>query len=272
MIENREFACNSNCAYDVFGYPQGVKTRLNTCSDRYNLVSNESVIVPMRNMLLDKASGLKVKEEYQIINNAQFYGKYIIDVPNLKIGSNDDLKVIFGFNKSYNGLTPYELWGGLFRQVCSNGLCVPYGEKNEYSLSIKGKHTEKLNSKLDELYERIHLFINNAPKIIQPFIEMSGISVPNYGDRIIEVLGANGIALVQNQKFSTLTNIKETVETEASKLQIKPNDWIIYNAINQYIFDEDRVKVVPEIRRDSDQKVLNFMLKKKPSKTALALI
>jgi len=38
------------------------------------------------------------------------------------------------------------------------------------------------------------------------------------------------------------------------------NDWLIYNGINQYINDDSRNIASPEKRRETDSKVLEYML------------
>ncbi len=40
----------------------------------------------------------------------------------------------------------------------------------------------------------------------------------------------------------------------------KVTDWLVYNGINQYIYDDSRNIVVPEKRMETDSKVFEYML------------
>lgn len=257
MVENTEFECNSDYSHDIFGYINGIKTRLNCCSDRYELVPNAEIFLPIRETLME--NGFTIEEQYEIINNARFYADYTIKNMSVEVGNSGD--VIFPVLKvqhSYNGLTKYKITFGFFRFICTNGLVVPVSGKEQFNLSVVGKHTAKLNQSIGKLFDKVNYFVDNSTQIVKPFQDFSGRSVENVGERIIEVLTANKITLVENKVFSTLNSIKETLGKEADMLNVKPNDWLIYNAINQYIFS-DRTIASPEIRQANDQNVFQYM-------------
>lgn len=260
-IECQDFACNSDYAYDVFGYPNGIKTRLNCCSDRYELIPNAEVFNPVRDLLMDK--GIKFDEEYQVFNNSRFYGKYrMMDFAH-DMGNGDVIFPEMKVNHSYNGLTKYQITFGYFRLVCTNGLIIPVAEKSEFNLKITGKHTAKINKSLSELFEKVQVFTNQGSEVIQGFKDLSGHAVLNVGERIIEVMNATKLPIVENSNFNSIAYVTEIVEREAAKFNAndgkKVNDWLIYNGINQLINNNDRNSYVPESREKSDRAVYEFL-------------
>ena len=100
--------------------------------------------------------------------------------------------------------------------------------------------------------------------ITDQYEKLGGVWVKKPEDRVKEVLTASKIAIVENSKFNTLNDIMAKVTEEANKTGLgyngRINDWLIYNGINQYIHDDSRNIASPEKRRDTDSKVLEYML------------
>jgi hypothetical protein len=174
---------------------------------------------------------------------------------------------------SYNGLTKYGIIFGYFRLVCSNGLTIPVEEMKEFNLSIVGKHTEVIIKSFDELQKTLHRFVNEAEAITNAIVnkfEVLRSRVRRTGkeveDRIEEIFKATKMSLVDNKNFSTMNTITIKIADELGKVECAgynglANDWLIYNAINQYINDDSRNIATPESRMDKDSKVFEYMLK-----------
>jgi len=263
-VQVTEFDCNSDYAYDIYGYPNDVKTRLNSCSNRYELVPNEQIFPVIRQILINK--GINFSENYSQIDNARFYGEYIIEDQRFahKVnGSNDIIKPIINVQHSYNGLTKYKIQFGYFRLICTNGLVIPVEEMKEYNLSIVGKHTKSILNSFDQLNNTLNYFVNNADQITlaitAKYDTLAGNWVAKWEDRIEEVLNVNKISIVDGTK-NTLSHIKSTVNSEKHLFNNKVNDWLIYNAINRYIYDDSINIKAPEVRRELDSKVFESML------------
>jgi hypothetical protein len=169
---------------------------------------------------------------------------------------------------SYNGLTKYKIMMGYFRLVCTNGLTIPVKEMKEFNLFIGGKHTINIKKSLKELTQMLTYFTNNAEVIIDKitgrYNALALSVVKNPTKRIEEVLKACGIIAVESTKFNTVNSIMLKVNEEAYKPSFgyngQVNDWLIFNGINQYIFDDNRNIAVPEKRMETDSKVLEYML------------
>ena len=253
----------------VTGVIDGGEFDLNYCSPRYELVPNDKIFPQVETIL--KAHGIKFRAEYSHTNHARFYGNFIIDDPRFAYkmeGTNDVINFIWNFQHSYNGLTKYKGVAGYYRLVCSNGLVVPVQEMKSYNLSIEGKHTSSILKSLEQFSQILEDLTNNV-KIVKTSITrkyeiLGGSWVAKPEDRITEVLKATKIGMVDNVRGNTITEILGRINKESRMVGLgyngKVNDWLIYNAINHYIHDDNFNIAAPEKRRETDSKVLEYML------------
>jgi len=257
-----DFSCNSDYAYDIFGYINGIKTRLNSCSERYELIPNEDIFKTASHMLVD--NNIDFTAKYYHLNYARFYADYEINNYEFKISANDIVKPMLRIQHSYNGLTKYMITFGYYRLVCTNGLTIPVKEKKEFNLSISGKHTTNIKKSIGTLFNTIQYFINNGNTYINRFKFMADQIVVNPKDRITEVLNVAGIS-INNMKYGInavdyIINQMNEDFKKLPELQNKVNDWIIYNGINHYINNNDYNMKSPEVRTEIDSNVLSYML------------
>lgn len=253
----------------VTGIVDGEEMDLNYCSPIYELVPNEMIFPKVEEIF--NQHGIAFSVQYSHTQNARFYGNYIIEDPRFGYkmqGTNDVIKFIWNFQHSYNGLTKYKGIAGFYRLVCSNGLVVPVAEMKEYNLVLEGKHTSSILRSLEEFSQILVNVTNNLgtvkTAIVQKYESLGGRWVAKPQDRLKEVLAASKIAIIDNAKFNTLNDITNRIMSEANKTGLgyngRVNDWLIYNGINQYINDDDRNIAAPEKRRETDSKVLEYML------------
>ena len=270
-VELRDNPRKTNREYSkvVTGIIGGEEIDLNYCSPVYELVPNESIFPKVEEIF--RQHGIAFSVQYSHTQNARFYGNYIIEDPRFgykMLGTNDVIKFIWNFEHSYNGLTKYKGLAGFFRTVCTNGLTVPVEEMKEYNLAIQGKHTAAIIHSLEEFSQILVRVTDNLGEVktaITGKYELLGgrwVSKPE--DRIKEVLQASKINIVENSKRNTLTDIQARIMSEANKTGLgyngKVNDWLIYNGINQYLHDDNLNIASPEKRRETDSKVLEYML------------
>lgn len=265
-VEMRENPRKSNPEYSriVTGKINGEEVDLNYCSDRYELVPNAQIFPVVRNLLL--THGLKFSEKYSHAHHARFYAEIILEDDKFAYhvqGRSDVVKPMLKIQHSYNGLTKYMITFGYFRLVCSNGLVVPVEEMKKYNLAVTGKHTASIRQSLSQLNVSLTYFVENADQITLAitagYEALASKAVKNPADRVKEVLEANKIRIVENNKFSTMNYIMDRINQEKPIYDNKVNDWLVYNAINSYLFS-DRTIEAPEMRRQKDQKVFNTLL------------
>ena len=254
----------------VVGNVDDEEIDLNYCSPRYELVPNEMIFPKVEEIF--NQQGINFSVEYSHTQHARFYGNYTIEDPRftytMKNSKNDVIKFIWNFQHSYNGLTKYKGVAGFYRTICENGLVVPVKEMKQYNLVLEGKHTVAILKSLEEFQQILVNVTNNLgvvkTAITSKYESLGGRVVTKPHDRVKEVLTATKIAMVDNAKLNTLNDITKRIMSEATQTSLgyngRVNDWLIYNGINQYIND-DRNITAPEKRRETDSKVLEYILK-----------
>jgi hypothetical protein len=262
---------------------------LNYCSNVYELVPNSEIFPKVEEIF--KTLGIAYKATYSHTNHARFYGDFVIEDPRFSYkmdGTNDEIKFIWNFQHSYNGLTKYKGIAGYHRLICSNGLTIPIKEMKRFNLSLEGKHTNSILHSLEQfqniLIDLVANFENVNKTIISRYEKLGGSFVANVEDRVREVLNVMGIVNKEKEKDVATMSVKEQamynklIETNQEKVNSildkinyeanhttlgyngKVNNWLIYNGINSYIFDDNRNIASPEVRREKDSKVLEYLL------------
>lgn len=243
---------NPECVNSVVATIDGKDIVLATCGERYNLISNEEIFTP----IIAKLDELNIEHTISVNtrNNSRFEVKInIIDQRfAIEIESGDFIYPQICLNRSYDGGSKYNGQVGYFRMICTNGLTIPYGDK---AFSVSGKHTEKLSYTLDKIYAMIDNMIENAEEVSKRYEVLTDRVISNYGERVEAVMNATGIK-------KGYDDIMASIRTEAAKLnKTNVNDWLIYNGINAYIFNNDKNVKSDEVRRELDKKVLEVMMK-----------
>jgi hypothetical protein len=270
-VELRDNPRKTNREYSkvVTGIIDNEEIDLNYCSPIYELVPCTEIFPKVEEIFFKQ--GINFSVEYSHTQNTRFYGNFTIEDPRFGYrmkGTNDIIKFIWNFQHSYNGLTKYKGIAGFYRLVCTNGLTVPIAEMKEYNLVLEGKHTQAIMHSLKE-FEQILLNVTSNLGVVKTAITdkyelLGGVWVVKPEDRVKEVLKATGIIAVDNSKFNTVQDILSRIEKEANDSSLgyngRVNNWLVYNGINQYINDDNRNIASPEKRRETDSKVLEYML------------
>lgn len=271
-IRDEEMPCNKEYCKRVVGQLNGGDFLLNQCSDVYKLIENKEIFPKIEEVL--DAAGIEYNVTYRHINHVRFYADYEITDSRFHYMMKDTMDVIrpmLRTQHSYNGLTKYAIVFGYFRLVCSNGLTIPVEEMKQFNLSIVGKHTEVIVKSFDQLQEVLHRFVNEAQTITNAIVSKYEVlrsriysTEKEVETRIEEIFKHMKMSLVDNSKFNTMNVLMMTIREEANNTQMgyngQLNDWLIYNAINQYLNDDSRNIATPEIRMDKDSKIFEYML------------
>ena len=269
VIDN-PFRCNKECSKWVMGRLENEEFFIQACSNIYELVPNAEIFPEIEKIL--KLKGIEFDVVYSHTDNVRFYADYQITDKRYgytMTGTSDTIQPMIRVQHSYNGLTKYRIIFGYFRLVCTNGLVIAVQEMSKYNLCITGKHTESIIGSLETLKTLLTTFSDEAVQITTEITAkyelLGGRWVANVQDRLVEVLGYNKIAMIENSKFNTVQDILGRIEHEASVKKGlgyngRVNDWLIYNGINQYLNDDDLNVKAPEKRMEDDSKVFEYML------------
>lgn len=236
---------------------------LSVCSDRYNLVPNDQIFLPIENEL--KQRGINYTANYQAIDNAKFYVTYIIEDFKLEVGANDIVKPKITVFHSYNGSMNYTLSFGYFRMICSNGLVVPVKGQEQSNFHIKGKHTPKLTENINFFFEKLDFFLTQKQLAQQGFeklfnTKISDRELENILISQMEAIKLNAInKRSENQTENLLFAINQT-KKEQSELKSDLNLWLVYNSINATIYNDELNTKHNEFRLQDDQKLMENLL------------
>lgn len=252
------------------------KIRVNTCSDRYELIPNSEIFPAIEQILM--ANNVQYRAVYQMINHARFYVEYIITDERFAypIGSGDIVQPVIKVQHSYNGLTKYSITVGYFRLVCTNGLVIAIEDMKEFNLNIVGKHTANIKNSLNRLESALDMFKENSnvlQTIVSKYKMLNSVAVVDLKKAIEITLEKSGITAIEQKNFNTVDNIylritKELNEHKELNFNGTFTNWNVYNGINSYIYDNELNIAVPEIRITSDQNVFEYLLKESRAKLA----
>ena len=241
------------------------KIRVNVCSDQYRLIPNIEIFPAIEQILLQ--NNIKYSVTYEMSNFSKFYVKYTIEDQRFAydMGNGDFVKPVISVMHSYNGQVNYKIVLGWYRLVCSNGLTIAIEDMKKYNLSIVGKHTEKIEQSLNRLENMLSIFDQNNPTLANVFSRFNCLnSVPVYDlKKAIETtLEKTGITAVDNKNLNSINYVYNRINSEMIKLGLsQANNWLLYNGINFYIYDNTLTSTAPELRADKDQKVFEYLLK-----------
>jgi hypothetical protein len=247
----------------VYSLKKAKELDLNYCSHRYALIPNAEIFPPVLKLL--DANKINYTDSYLHMNHARFYAEYIIEDHAFKIGETGDdiVKPMLKVQHSYNGLTEYQITFGYYRLICSNGLVIPVSEKSEFNIRINGRHTKAIHASLEKLNEVIKFFLSQGKKPLKNFEILADRWVEKWEDRVIEVMTAANINIIDNKEFDTIDYLGGILAEETKNLMTggKVNEWLLYNAINQYLNDNTLNIASPKQRTDKESRILNVLLK-----------
>jgi hypothetical protein len=241
---------------------------VNVCSGDYGLLTNKNFFGAFEKHLQEEHINFTVK--YRNINDKQFTADYILDGsidinPKFQNRYKDIIQPKIRLINSYDGNLKTAAFVSFFRQVCSNGL---HALRNELAFSLK--HRSNI----------VELSFPSLTTMLNTYRKSEGINVI----RRFEVLAESPVNTLDVQdiikKITEQTNIfkfeksdknedmsinakfvYDVVNRETTHFNIKPNAWIIYNAFNEWIHNEERNQKTETKRNELDTKVFQTIEK-----------
>jgi hypothetical protein len=225
------------------------------CSSTYELVENDKIFP-----VLEKSIG---SYPYQVLvrnyNDCQFNVRYIIRNESIDLPGGDTLLLMVDIDHSYDTKRRFNIGWSAYRELCSNGLTVPY----------QGEYADLFNLEMDGIYsnENVKKMLEKFTKWLPEVMNKFGTAVKetyrplterrinNYEDRILEVISATNV--FSEKLLSAAVAIAKSEERAAL---LPRTDWLAYNAINNLIFDDEVNKKMYFERKKLDLKVVNYML------------
>lgn len=238
-------ASMSDNSFSIIGVPKGEPTLINTVSDRYRLTPVAEHLEQIESAIHD-SFGTAFTAKYNMVNYSKFYVDYILD-ERLSFQV-DDLQPRLRFQHSYNGKLKTSVEIGIYRVICKNGATTL--ERLESAISFKNTigNYNSMKSFVSSSLERL-----NKSNTLRVYEVLAEKAVPDFASRIIEV--AN-ISKFPKKQIELVT---ETLTYEAELLNVKPNDWLIYNAFNYQLNHNEEIQAHDEFKFGIDNRILQYM-------------
>ena len=221
---------------------------LNFCSEDYGLVKNFDIINAVKEKFKDFSIDIQGKSSH---GNTRFQFDVIFKNNPIMSGIDPVFPKLSIFN-SYNGRTKYAFQGGLYRQICTNGLAIGIEGSSK---SISQIHTPSAEAGLaiEQINEIVSILLDSSELLSKPIEYLQDVPIKWPEERIYEVADATGFPVSQIEK------VIERVQTEAKQLEM--TDWIIYNGFNFQLNHNEDFSMAPDKRNKLDMNIFDYMIR-----------
>lgn len=201
-------------------------------SDKYVLFSTDNIINEMRNLGFEvtniAVNGVRKKTT---LNNPRM-AKHMIRFshrdhldtrdPHLAVGS---IVPQIMLTNSHNGTSSYQIAAGLWRKVCSNGLCVNAADVESYRI----RH---IGHSMEEVIRASISCANRAEEIIDSVYQMNGI---NLTDKQLKDFIHDALVIKLGDDPKTLAKVENpSIIAQRRREEDAPNTlWNVFNAIQE---------------------------------------
>ena len=233
---------------------------VNIVSNSYGHLPNEKFFLVVEEQLIN--AGVEYDTKSINRDNRSFAVDYILndDRYNIIVANGKDIiKPMLRFVNSYDGSSKTSGSFGYFRQVCTNGLHVA-----ETKMSFAVKHKGSIGEfVLPEIKALVSAFIDNEYYTLKPKAEfLSGKVISNVQAFIKEVCEKTEIFKYQKSDKNPEPSLNagivaNTIYDEANFLNVEPNFWLGYNAMNEILHGKF-IKTF-EVQKAMDAKVFEVI-------------
>ncbi len=272
VMENKAMLFNSENTYAIKAIVQregkGVEKILNFCSTQYKLLLNESILLPLIEVMEPKFKGIKVRATSH--KESQFTVSFSPFVPNISPKTEVVRPAVF-FENSYDGKLKAKAKGGIVRYlVDANGkVTVTFATYVDgLSFEYVFKHSNELIYRMENISQLIDNYIENFSKVEELIERMKSVEIPDITkDKLTGIVKAllkdtrypKYLITGQDEKgkevvaFNADTVISR-VRYEMNVFECPLNYWILYNSLN-YVLENADLKMTPKERTEVDNQI-----------------
>jgi len=240
---------NPDCAFDIVATIDGIKRKLQSCSDVYVLIPNAEIF-PQIEVSLNE-NNVPFSSVYSHTNFSKFYGQYNLLAETFKIGKLN-LNLIISVIHSYDGWLTYSFFAGLVGK-----------DKPEFRKSIPvvsqdffkgGKHTKKSLKANVDFFETLESIVKQKDAIKNALQTLINTKVEKPSELVDKIMKAVKISEGHGKEGKNKTAVLERALTAK-------NNWDIYNAFNEgYVYNNDLNRLQPDKRAILDLDIMNYLL------------
>lgn len=246
-ILNDEFDIRSDRSKAiVVTKPDGGKSIVNFASEGYGLHTTTELFGRLEEEMNGK---IDYEAAYHHEGFKRFYADYTLKGRMTSIGNlqfkGDKVAPKIRVMHSYDSWIPFTFQIGMWRQICTNGL-------HGYAFEQKAKVKNTLNADrtiYKVMVDEMATLLEQVSKIEVVYNDMANRMVPNFGERIAEVVAATGFPARQ------VDAVTERLIMEHSNYGLPITDWLIYNAFNYQLNHNSVIKTDEYKRMEMDTKI-----------------
>jgi hypothetical protein len=223
------------------------------CSEKYALVKNEDIFLPIADKLDQMFGSENVKIRKRWSKPYEYH--LFFEMPNLAQGGKDALYPMACVTNSYTTQIPASQLGMIGRLICTNGL-MTIDEKMQI---FKIKHTKKET----KLFLDMDAILKETEQVFASFDTVFEVQKAMNAVRLSAVKGANQIdrfeSIIKGTTFpkKQLQSALNFAQNEAKQLKSDVTLWLAYNALNHILWHDKQSKMTQKIRSEIDQKLIN---------------
>lgn len=226
---------------------------LNFCGEDYGFTHNSLIYPKLEELFKMNEKTANFSRSVENYKGSQFNVGY--KFPNFKsfIGNKND-SVIAGINvgNGYDGKKPLGAMEMIYRKICENGM-MGIASK----LTVNSRHTISIEYAIQQLFVQAVESIENFEEQVIKFETLTKNTVIQWEDRLEDIAKIAG-ASTRPVYISAAKDIvrKESFELYGGVV----TDFLIYNSLNNVLFDNNNNSKTIEQRIKIDQKVFNSLL------------
>lgn len=232
--------------------PDGGKSIVNLASKTYGLHTTTELFGRLESEMEGK---IEYEAQYFHEDYKRFYADYTLKGRMTSIGSlnfkGDNVAPKIRVMHSYDSWIPFTFQIGMWRQICTNGL-------HGYAFEQKARVKNTINS-TPEIYrimvDEMQTLLDSVKNIEVVYNDMANRSVPNFTERITEVVAATSFPARQ---VEAVTN---RLISEHSIHNLPISDWLIYNAFNYQLNHNESIKTDEYKRMEMDSRIFEVLSK-----------
>lgn len=222
---------------------------LHMAGSKYNLVTNEQLIIPIYDKLktMFGTSGFTVQCKNE--DDRRFSAQFILTDKVIQIAEKDALNAMIEVQNSYDGSLQHSMALSYFRQVCTNGMMAW-----KKDTQIAQRHDKDFHFNLDKILARL----DALDVQLQEFRRLTERTVTSKEmEQIMDKLKE-----FKNHDAFPKKIIQEVplkVHQEAEALNTAPNAWLLYNGFNYFLNHDERIGLGMDSIERIDRNVLKVI-------------
>ena len=243
--------CHFSNQYSSVIYCPSMNKILHMAGSKYNLVTNEQLIMPIHDKLTSilGSSGFTVQCKNE--DDRRFSAQFILTEKVIQVAEKDALNAMIEVQNSYDGSLQHSISLSYYRQVCTNGMMAW-----KKDTQVAQRHDKDFLLNVSEILKRL----DSLDVQLQQFRKLTERTVTS---KEMEQIMAKLREFKSHDAFpkKIIQEVPLKVYQEAEELNTAPNAWLLYNGFNYFLNHDERIGLGMDSIERIDRNVLQVIQK-----------